>query len=273
MRRLTFVPTAVRGGRRVPLKACAACKMVKYCNRDCQIAHHPQHNSACKKRSDELHDELLFRQPPQNKDCPICFLPLPRGDGSEILSTCCGKMICNGCTHAQIKEGIRSGKAPEEFSGCPFCRKVVAKTDEEDVEQINDLILFQLSYTLERGSLDSSEAYYSLGNLYCLGRGVERDRKKAIKYWELAAMCGYVKARVCLAIMEGESGNHQRAYRNFFILARAGDEECLKEVKEGFMMGIVTKDEYADALRGYQKSRDETKSEMRDEAVRYHANP
>ena len=24
------------------LKACTACKMVKYCNRDCQIAHRPQ---------------------------------------------------------------------------------------------------------------------------------------------------------------------------------------------------------------------------------------
>ena len=28
------------------LKACTACKMVKYCNRDCQIAHRPQHKKA-----------------------------------------------------------------------------------------------------------------------------------------------------------------------------------------------------------------------------------
>ena len=42
------------------LKACTACKMVKYCNRECQIAHRPQHKKACKKRAAELHDEALF---------------------------------------------------------------------------------------------------------------------------------------------------------------------------------------------------------------------
>ena len=39
------------------LKSCTACKMVKYCNRDCQIAHRPQHKKACKKRAAELHDK------------------------------------------------------------------------------------------------------------------------------------------------------------------------------------------------------------------------
>ena len=60
----------------IDLKACTACKMVKYCNRDCQIAHRPQHKKACKKRAKELQDEVLFKQP-QLKDCPICFLTLP----------------------------------------------------------------------------------------------------------------------------------------------------------------------------------------------------
>ena len=60
------------------LKACTACKMVKYCNRECQIAHRPQHKKQCKKRAAELHDEKLFKQPPlQYGDCPICFLRLP----------------------------------------------------------------------------------------------------------------------------------------------------------------------------------------------------
>ena len=60
------------------LKACTACKMVKYCNRECQIAHRPQHKKECKKRAAELHDENLFAEPPsQYGDCPICFLRLP----------------------------------------------------------------------------------------------------------------------------------------------------------------------------------------------------
>ena len=36
------------------LKACTACKMVKYCNRDCQIAHRPQHKTECKKRAAKI---------------------------------------------------------------------------------------------------------------------------------------------------------------------------------------------------------------------------
>ena len=59
------------------LKACTACKMVKYCNRDCQIAHRPQHKKACKKRAAELNDEQLFKEPPLREDCPICMLTLP----------------------------------------------------------------------------------------------------------------------------------------------------------------------------------------------------
>ena len=55
------------------LKACTACKMVKYCNRDCQIAHRTQHKKACKKRAAELRDVKLFKQPPPNEDCPICM--------------------------------------------------------------------------------------------------------------------------------------------------------------------------------------------------------
>ena len=47
------------------LKACVACKIVKYCSRDCQKAHRPQHKKECRKRAAELHDEALFKQPPQ----------------------------------------------------------------------------------------------------------------------------------------------------------------------------------------------------------------
>ena len=42
------------------LKACTACKLAKYCSRECQIAHRPQHKKECKKRAAELHDEELL---------------------------------------------------------------------------------------------------------------------------------------------------------------------------------------------------------------------
>ena len=31
----------------------------------------------CKERAAELRDEALFKHPPANEDCPICFLPMP----------------------------------------------------------------------------------------------------------------------------------------------------------------------------------------------------
>lgn len=66
--------------------------MVKYCNRECQIAHRKQHKKACKKRAAELYDEKLFADPPPPEECPICMLPLPLGSQTTVNS-CCGKTI------------------------------------------------------------------------------------------------------------------------------------------------------------------------------------
>jgi len=50
------------------------------------------------------------------------------------------------------------------------------------------------------------------------------------------------------------------------MAARAGMKESLDRVKNGFMKGLVTKDEYANTLRAYQKRQDEMKSDERDKA-------
>ena len=36
------------------LKACTACKLVKYCGVECQVTHRPAHKKACKKKVREL---------------------------------------------------------------------------------------------------------------------------------------------------------------------------------------------------------------------------
>ena len=96
------------------LKFCNACKLVKYCNRDCQIAHRPQHKKACKKRAAEIRDEELFQEPPPPDECPICFLPLPMGNGVRTSYSCRGKEICNGCVDAMDES--------EGAELCPYCR-------------------------------------------------------------------------------------------------------------------------------------------------------
>ena len=80
--------------------------MVKYCSRDCQKAHRPQHKKECRKRAAELHDEELFKQPPQEEDCPICFQTLPTLLSGKKYQACCGKVICTGCIIAGVGDDI-----------------------------------------------------------------------------------------------------------------------------------------------------------------------
>ena len=275
------------------LKACTACKMVKYCNRDCQIAHRPQHKKTCKKRAAELYDEGLFKDPPPREECPICMLPLPLNRGQTNYQLCCGKIICFGCIHAMVTEDIRRGKKNEEVGMCPYCRTPHFSSEEEDIKRMMNLMekgnadAFQVhaghyaqgikgmpqdwtkanELLLKAGELGCAEAYSKLGYSYDYGRGVEADKKKAKHFYELAAMKGDVHARHNLGCVEGQAGNMDRAYKHFMLAARSGYHESLDEIKEGFMAGLVTKHEYGNTLRAYQTRVDEMESEARDKAT------
>ena len=269
------------------LKACTACKMVKYCNRDCQIAHRPQHRKACKKRAAELRDKKLFEEtPPPPKDCPICMLPLPHESATATFFSCCGKNVCNGCICAMAESGAKRL--------CPFCRMPPSRSDEDEVNRVKQLMdksnasaYYQLGgyYShgtdgmpqdwekanelyLKGGELGHAGAYLNLGVAYEQGKGVEMNMKKAKHYYELAAMNGDIHARNNLGNVEGRDGNNHRAFKHFIIAARAGSKRSLDTVKEGYKGGHVTKDEYANTLREYQKSQDEVTSDARDTTVR-----
>ena len=266
------------------LKACTACNLVKYCNRECQIAHRPQHKKACKKRAAELYDETLFKDPPSPEDCPICFLPLPCAVQVTFFS-CCGKLICNGCLLAVAETGAKVL--------CPFCRIPPNNSDEEEVNRVKQLTekdnacaCYQLGtwyangtnglpldhakaeeLYLKAGQLGFAVAYYNLGCAYEEGTGVDVDTKKAKYYYELAAINGHVMARHNLGNNEGRAGNHQRAMKHLLLAARAGHTKALNTVKGGYMDGFITKEEYANTLREYQKCQDEMKSDARDKAL------
>ena len=80
-------------------------------------------------------------------------------------------------------------------------------------------------------------------------------------------MNGSSQARHNLACVEGRAGNYHRAFKHFMLSARVGDKKSLDKVKEGFMVGIISKDEYANALRAYQERYNEMKSDDRDQAA------
>ena len=58
--------------------------------------------------------------------------------------------------------------------------------------------------------------------------------------------------------------------KHFLLAARAGHTNALDLVKDGYMIGFVTKDQYAQALREYQMSQAEMKSDARDKALPYY---
>ena len=161
------------------LKACTACKLVKYCNRDCQIAHRPVHKKACRKRAAELHDEALFREPPPEfGDCSICFMRLPLlGSGRRYMS-CCGKMICSGCFHAPVYDNLGNIIANEK---CPFCRTPEATSEEEVIERLE-----------KRMEIGDGHAFALMGNYFDRGKyGMPQDSAKAVEFWHKAGKYGY----------------------------------------------------------------------------------
>ena len=270
------------------MNTCNKCDLVKYCNAACKKKHKSKHKKKCERRVAELYDEKLFKVPPPPEECPICFLTLPLDRGGVIFESCCGKMICRGCIDAMIeREGAKL---------CAFCRTPDPNSDKEEVERLEKLTeksnaraFYNLAgcyaegsmgmpqnwakaneLFLKAGELGCAEAYFNLGNAHDNGMGVEVDEEKAKYYYELAAIGGNVKARYNLGYMEVQAANPHRAMKHFILAAKTGDDKALGAVKLGFMNGVVTKDEYANTLREYQKSQDEMKSEARDKAEAYH---
>ncbi|EJK68977.1 hypothetical protein THAOC_09810 [Thalassiosira oceanica] len=271
----------------VKLKDCTACRLVKYCGVDCQRAHRKKHKKACKQRAAELKDEQLFSQGlerPERHICPICALPIPLPtDYHSVVEVCCMKLICNGCDHAAEKRGM---------DDCAFCRTpcpdndadklamIRARVSKKDPEAINHLgekychgllglqkdMRRAVKLWTEAAELGSIEALYSLGLAYKTGEGIQQDEAKGVEFYKKAAVQGHVISRYKLGCVEGQKGNYDRAAKHFLIAAKMGLKESVENIKSLFMAGVATKEQYAEALKGYQDAVEEMKSHDRDEA-------
>ena len=269
---------------------CNKCNSVMYCNAACKKKHRSKHKKQCERRVAELHDEKLFKQPPPFDDCPICFIRLPTLVAAQTYMSCCGKLICCGCIYA-FQSRITSKK--EDL--CPFCRTPPPYSDGETIKryekrmELNDpqairnlgCYYAQGQFGLRQnfakalklfhraGELGFSRAYYNIGYAYRDGNGVERDMKKALHYWELAAMGGSMNARHNVGVEEWRAGNMERALKHYMIAVKDGNAGTLKCIKALYSNGDATKDDYAKALRSYQAYLEEIKSDQRDEAVAF----
>jgi len=276
------------------LKACTACKLVKYCNRECQIAHRHKHKKKCDRRVSvaELHDdEKLFKQPPsQYGDCPICFLRMPFLITGYKYKSCCGKVICSGCIHAPVYD--HEGNEVDNKK-CSFCRTptpesydvvvqmINKRADAGDANAINHIGNYYehgkrgypqdyekaLEFYHRAGELGFSRAYYNIGNAYRIGNGVEVDNDKARHYYELAAMGGDAQARHNLGVYELNADNTYKATKHYMIAVRSGCNESLDTIRKMVTIGYATKDDYKKALESCQSYLDEIKSDPRDKAA------
>ena len=235
----------------------------------------------------DKHEETLFIQPPPNEDCPICFLTLPTLETGQTYQPCCGKILCSGCIHAvQIMDSDAK---------CPFCRVPSPESDEELIERIKKRVEMDDAHAIHNlgcyyaegiysvpqdrakalklwhraGELGSAESYNNIGNAYYNGRSVERDMKKGQHYWELATMGGDADSRHNLGILEENEDNMVRALKHHMVAAGCGVNESLKKIREFYMNGHATKDDYARGLRAHQKYIDGIKSDQRDEAAEF----
>ncbi|EJK57056.1 hypothetical protein THAOC_22944 [Thalassiosira oceanica] len=117
-----------------------------------------------------------------------------------------------------------------------------------------------------RGSLRMLDAHFDLGNAYRQGHGVQQDNAKGAEFYTKAAMQGHAESRYNLGYIEALRGNHNRAVRHWLITAKMGDKPSLEAIKNTFKAGFATKEQYAEALKGYQDAVEKMKSHDRDEA-------
>jgi hypothetical protein len=266
----------------VKLKKCA-CLLVRYCSVDCQKNHRPLHKRACKERLAELRDDDLFKQPDECYlgDCPICCLPLPIDVSKSKQYACCSKLICKGCCYANQVREFQERTRPK----CPFCRELLPGTVEE-MEQIrmkrvktNDPAALRhmgvkrynegdyggaFEYYSKAAALGDNMAHFNISVMYQLGEGVEKDEKKAVYLWEEAAIGGNPHARHNLGVYEGKNGRPKTAVKHWIIAANLGFDDSLESLKKYFTQGLVSKEDYASALRGHQAAVDATKSAQRE---------
>ncbi|EJK76364.1 hypothetical protein THAOC_01877 [Thalassiosira oceanica] len=120
----------------------------------------------------------------------------------------------------------------------------------------------------EAAELGSIKALHSLGNAYFHGDGVQEDKGKAVELHKKAAVQGHVIARNNLGNHEARKGDLDRAIKHWLISAKMGYEKSVQNIKKLFMAGVGTKDQYMEALRGYQNAVEEMESHDRDEAKR-----
>jgi TPR repeat protein len=175
---------------------------------------------------------------------------------------------------------------------CPFCRHPKPKSKEEIERNLmkriaaNNPVAIRESgskrynegdyessfeYWTKAAELGDAIAHYDLSVLHLKGQGVEKDENKETYHLEEAAIAGHPTARYNLACYEGENKGFDRAVRHLVIAANLGCDDSIQQLKQCYVDGQVSKEEFAASLRAHQAAIDATKSPQREAAAKFEA--
>jgi TPR repeat protein len=126
-----------------------------------------------------------------------------------------------------------------------------------------------LKYWERAADLGNVNSHYHLSRMYSEGEGVEKDEKKKIFHLEEAAILGHPYARYNLACYEVRSGQIERSVKHLIIAANLGVDQSINGLKQMYKDGLVSKEDFAAALRGHHAAVNATKSPQREAAQKY----
>eukprot|EP00577_Skeletonema_sp_RCC1716_P025581 CAMPEP_0113431682 /NCGR_PEP_ID=MMETSP0013_2-20120614/33718_1 /TAXON_ID=2843 ORGANISM="Skeletonema costatum, Strain 1716" /NCGR_SAMPLE_ID=MMETSP0013_2 /ASSEMBLY_ACC=CAM_ASM_000158 /LENGTH=174 /DNA_ID=CAMNT_0000320697 /DNA_START=490 /DNA_END=1013 /DNA_ORIENTATION=+ /assembly_acc=CAM_ASM_000158 len=122
-------------------------------------------------------------------------------------------------------------------------------------------------YFTKAAELGDASAHHELSIMYQKGGGVEKDEKMELFHLVEAAIAGHPDARYDLARKEGRNERFDRSAKHFIIAANLGHDGSIRAAEECYKRGgLVSKEDFAAALRAHQAAVDATKSPQRDAA-------
>jgi TPR repeat protein len=177
---------------------------------------------------------------------------------------------------------------------CAFCRTAVPESNEEIFAQLRKRVelndpnaLCQMALCYGNGDqglpLDQAKcigllrqsadlgfptAQYHLGNFHKFGdMGIEQNREEALKYLKEAAEGGIVFAMHNLGCDYSSNGDLVAAMRYWRSSASGGYRRSMYNLIADFGLGLLHHCDLAESLRAFYRSRDEMKSEGRDQYI------
>jgi hypothetical protein len=114
-------------------------------------------------------------------------------------------------------------------------------------------ILF--NYCMANKTAENSKIMYLLGYMYYLGKGVEQNYNKAIKYYKRSAEMGNSYALNCLGTMYclgiGVERNYEESIKYYKKSAEMGNRYAMSNLGHAYIMGEGVEKNFEEAIKYY----------------------